>query len=210
MRVLVAGANGRTGKRIVRLLRQGGQEPVAMIRSAGQASEFDALGVEAVVADLECPVDDAVRGCQAVIFAAGSGSKTGPDKTVLVDQLGAIRLMVAAQVAGANRFVMLSAVGADICSQHSKIAHYHKAKGQADQHLQATNLNYTIVRPGGLTDDPGRGRISFSPCFGHSGKISRDDVAQVIVDSLGVDNTIGKSFEILGGDVPICEVLAQV
>ena len=134
MKVLVIGANGNTATRLIRRLAQGAHDPIAMIRHPGQRPKFDDLGVPTVLADLEYPIDHAVAGCDAVIFAAGSGGKTGKDKTVLVDQLGAIRSMVAAQVSGARRYIMLSSIGNDIHST-SPIAHYHKAKAHADNHL---------------------------------------------------------------------------
>ena len=112
MKVLVIGAHGLTGKRIVARLVAGPHLPVAMIRHPDQRERFDALGVPTVLGDLEYPIDHAVRGCDAVLFAAGSGSKTGPDKTVLVDHLGAIRSMVTAGVHDAKRYVMLSALRA--------------------------------------------------------------------------------------------------
>ena len=102
MKVLVIGANGNTATRALRRLAAGPHDAIAMIRNPSQRAKFDALGVQTVLADLEYPIDHAVAGCDAVIFAAGSGGKTGRDKTVLVDQLGAIRSMVAAQVNGAN------------------------------------------------------------------------------------------------------------
>ena len=103
MKVLVIGSNGNTARRLLRRLTDGPHEPIAMIRDSAQRALMDALGVPTVVGDLEYPIDHAVSGCDAVIFAAGSGGKTGKDKTVLVDQLGAIRSMVAAQVCGAQR-----------------------------------------------------------------------------------------------------------
>lgn len=128
MKVLVIGANGNTATRVVRRLAASCHEPLAMIRNAEQRHKFDEMAVPTVLADLEYPIDHAVQGCDAVIFAAGSGGRTGKDKTVLVDHIGAIRSMVTAQLHGARRFVMLSSTNADVNSQ-SRIAHYHTAKG---------------------------------------------------------------------------------
>ena len=141
MKVIVIGANGKTATRVVRLLKENDvHEPVAMIRNLEQRQKFDDLGVATVLADLEYPIDNAIKGCDAIIFAAGSGGQTGKDKTVLVDHIGAIRSMVAAQVHGAHRYVMLSSFNADENST-SKIAHYHKAKAMADRHLMDTDLD---------------------------------------------------------------------
>jgi uncharacterized protein YbjT (DUF2867 family) len=202
MKVLVIGANGNTGARVVRQLAASAHDPVAMIRDPGQRPRFDEMGVPTVLADLEYPIDHAVGGCDAVIFAAGSGSKTGKDKTVLVDHIGAIRSMVAAQVNGARRYVMLSSINNDINSQ-SPIAHYHKAKAHADNHLRETDLDYTIVCPGRLTDDAGTGRVAVSPDLRGSGKTSRESLATALVMCLDLENTIGESFSLLDGDEEI-------
>jgi len=202
MRVLVVGANGKTGTRLIRNLVAGPHDPVAMIRHSGQRSTFDDLGVSTVLGDLEYPIDHAVKGCDALIFAAGSGSSTGKDKTVLIDRLGAIRTMVAAQVHGVNRYIMLSATYVDVQSR-SPIAHYHQAKAHADNYLRETELDYTIVCPGRLTDDPGTGRVSVDANINLTGDTSRDHLATALAICLDMGNTVGKTFSLLEGDVPI-------
>jgi len=209
VKVLVIGANGLTGQRIVKLLAGGSHDPLAMIRDGSQRATFDALGVPTVLGDLEYPIDHAVRGADAVIFAAGSGGSTGPDKTVLVDQLGAIRSMVAAQTEGARRYLMLSSVGADIQSE-SRIAHYHRAKGYADEHLMSTDLDWTIVCPGGLREEPGTGTVAVSEDHHASGLTSRDNLAAALVGCLDRPNTIGKRFALLEGDTPLDEALRAI
>jgi uncharacterized protein YbjT (DUF2867 family) len=144
-----------------------------------------------------------------VIFAAGSGSSTGRDKTVLVDQLGAIRSMVAAETEGARRYLMLSSVGADIHSE-SRIAHYHRAKGYADEHLRSTDLDWTIVCPGGLREEPGPGTVAVSEDHHASGLTSRDNLAATLVACLDAPNTIGKRFGLLEGETPIEEALRSI
>ena len=209
MKVLVIGANGNTATRVLRRLAASSHEPVAMIRNPDQRAKFDALGVPTVLADLEYPIDHAVAGCDAVIFAAGSGGHTGKDKTVLVDHIGAIRSMVAAQVNGARRYIMLSSINNDIHST-SPIAHYHKAKAYADIHLGETDLEYTIVCPGGLTDEQGTGLVQVSPDCDGRGLTSRENLAEVLVRCLDLDNTVGKCFSLLEGSTPIDEALASV
>lgn len=206
MKVLVIGANGNTGKRLVRRCADSQHEPLAMIRSPQHRGDFDELGVPTVLADLEYPIDHAVQGCDAVIFAAGSGGKTGKDKTVLIDHIGAIRSMVAAQVNGARRFIMLSSINNDVNSQ-SRIAHYHRAKAHADNHLRETDLDFTIVCPGGLTDEPGSGLVSVSTELFGKGLTSRENLAAALMMCLDLDNTIGKSFSLLEGDVPLAAAL---
>ena len=209
MKVLVIGANGNTATRVLRRLAGSSHDPVAMIRNPDQRARFDAMGVPTVLADLEYPIDHAAAGCDAVIFAAGSGGHTGKDKTVLVDHIGAIRSMVAAQVNGARRYIMLSSINNDIHST-SPIAHYHKAKAYADIHLRETDLDYTIVCPGGLTDEQGTGLVQVSPDCDGRGLTSRENLAEVLVRCLDLDNTVGKCFSLLEGSTPIDEALASV
>ena len=209
MKVLVVGANGKTGKRIVRLLKESVHSPLAMIRDPAQRSAFDELGVPTVDADLEYPIDHAVRTCDAVIFAAGSGPRTGKDKTVLVDHIGAIRAIVAAQVQSARRFIMLSALNADVNSE-SKIAHYHKAKAHTDNHLRETDLDWTVICPGGLLDDPGTGQVQISEQLRGQGQTSRDNLAAALVDCLTMENTFRKSFSLLEGSTPLADALRSV
>ena len=203
MRVLVIGANGNTGTRIVRRLNETGNQAIAMVRSDSQKSKFDDMNVEARFGDLEYPVDDVMEGIEAVIFAAGSGGKTGKDKTVLVDHLGAIRSMVTAQVHNVSRYVMLSSINNDVNST-SPIAHYHKAKAHADNHLQETDLDYTIVCPGGLTDEESTGSCQITPDLHGRGLTSRELLADVIVRSLGMSNSL------LDGSTPIYEAMRAI
>ncbi len=209
MRVLVIGANGNTATRLVRRLAAGRHDPVAMIRNPDQRPKFDEMGVPTVLADLEYPIDHAVRGCDAVIFAAGSGGHTGKDKTVLVDHLGAIRSMVTAQVHGARRYIMLSSIGADVNST-SRIAHYHKAKAHADNFLRESGLDYTVVCPGGLRDDPGTSSVSVSLELGDRGTTLRENLAEALALCLDLDSTIGKTFSLLDGDTPIESALRSL
>jgi len=209
MKVLVIGANGNTATRVVQRLKDGPHAPLAMIRNPAHRAKFDDMGVPTVLADLEYPIDHAVKGCDAVIFAAGSGGRTGKDKTVLVDHIGAIRATVTAQVHGASRFVMLSALNADVNSR-SPIAHYHKAKAHADHFLRETDLDYTIICPGGLTDDPGTGRVTLSLEAKGKGRTSRDNLAAALVACLDLENTVRKCFSLLDGEAPLDEALRSV
>jgi uncharacterized protein YbjT (DUF2867 family) len=209
MKTLVIGAHGHTGRMVTELLTHTNHAAVAMVRHPAQRSTFDALGVPTALADLEYPIDHAVAGCDAVIFAAGSGSQTGKDKTVLVDHLGAIRAAVAAQVHGARRFIMLSALNADVAST-SAIAHYHRAKAHADQFLRESELDYTIICPGRLTFEPGAGRVTVSSDLHGQGTTARADLAQALVSCLDLPHTIGRSFSLLDGETPLADALAAV
>ena len=209
MKVLVIGANGVTATHVIKQLAESDHDPVAMIRDPLHREKFDKLGVPTVLADLEYPIDHAVRGCDAIIFAAGSGGKTGKDKTVLIDHIGAIRSMVAAQVNNVQRYIMLSSINNDINSQ-SPIAHYHRAKAHADNFLIETDLDYTIVCPGRLTDDSGSGRVSITENLEGRGITSRENVASALTACLDNHNTIGMAFSLLDGDTPLAEALGAL
>lgn len=207
MRVLVAGANGGTGRRVTGLLADGPYEPRAMIRDPVQEERFAAMGVATVLADLEEEVGHAVEGCDAVVFCAGSGADTPLSKTRAVDRDGAIRLADAAEAAGTERFVMLSSMGADPDAEGGGMNVYYRCKGAADAHLRATGLTHTIVRPGRLTDAEGSGRIEVAETLGRRGEIPRDDVARVLVASLELAPTFDRTLEVLSGQAPIQEAL---
>ena len=212
MKVVVAGANGLTGRIVLRMLAEAGHQPVAMIRDFAQREELELLGAECRIGDLEKPVGYAVRDCRGAIFAAGSGSKTGPEKTIDVDQNGAMAFTETCVRFNARRFVMLSSIAVDEPERGPEsLHHYFRAKAIADHHLQASGLNYTIVRPGFLTNEPGTGAIATGDDLGPVAKathsVTREDVARVLVDCLNLDNTIEKTFEIIGGETPIADAL---
>lgn len=217
MKVLIIGANGKTGKRVVRRLAESRHDPLAMIRSVEQKADFDSLGVPTVSGDLEYPVDHAVRGCDAVIFAAGSGGRTGKDKTVLIDHIGAIRSMVAAAVHGATRYIMLSSINKDPHSE-SNIKHYHRAKAHADAFLQSMHevmpehprLEWTIVCPGRLTEDASTGRVDVGSDLHITGQTSRENLAATLVACLDEPTTVAKEFTLLDGNTPIAEALQKL
>lgn len=216
MQVLVIGANGNTGFRVVQELAASPHEPVAMIRNAAQRARFDALRVPTVLGDLEYPIDHACHGCDAVIFAAGSGGKTGKDKTVLVDHLGAIRAAVTALQQGAVRFIMLSALNGTPDAK-TRITHYHRAKGRADQFLrempdvmEGRSLDWTTVHPGGLHDEPAGDRVRISPVIVGEGTTSRATLAKALVACLDLPSTIGRSFALLDGDTLLKEALKSI
>ncbi|MFI4883063.1 MAG: NAD(P)H-binding protein [Phycisphaerales bacterium JB064] len=223
MRTLVIGANGETGFKVVQQLKDGGRhEPVAMIRDEGQQPRFAGAGVETVMGDLLHPIDDAVKaggGCEAVVFAAGSGGKTGKDMTVLIDQLGAIRAAVAALNAGAKRFVLLSGLNTDRDATQDPIPHWRRAKGRADDFVRTmpeafdgTGLNYTIVCPGALHDEDeqptGVELVSPDGKGVSKPRTSRANTAAVMVACLDQDASIGQTIGVIDGAQAAGEALA--
>jgi len=212
MNILIAGANGKTGTILVELLVQKGHNVKAMIRNEEQTGKMERMGAEPVLADLEQNTDHAFQDIDAVIFAAGSGSKTGPEKTIDVDRNGAIALIDTAKKHGINHFVMLSSMGADHPEQGVKeMQHYFRAKHDADEHLINSGLSYTIVRPGLLTDEEPTGEIiAQAKLENNKGSITRGDVAVVLGESVFRESTRNQTLEILNGNIPIEEALNNI
>lgn len=202
--VLIAGANGGTGREIVNILHvKDDFRPIAMVRKEEQVEHFRNLGVETVLANLEGDLDGALKDIDRVIFVAGSGSSTGKEKTLSVDRDGAEELIDAAKKKGVKKFVMLSAMGADNPDENSDMYVYMRAKHEADEHLKNSGLNYTIVRAGALTDKPASGNIKVAEKLNDQGEIPRHDVAQVLTYSLQDEMLKNKTVEVIEGDKAI-------
>ncbi|WP_144779853.1 SDR family oxidoreductase [Marinobacter maritimus] len=212
MHVFIAGANGQIGQHLLREMANSDHEVRAMIRHPDQGPELQQLGAtETVLGDLEKDCSEAMKGCDAVIFAAGSGPHTGPEKTTDVDQNGAIRLIDTAKAMGIKRFVIVSSIGAEEPDNGpEKLRHYLQAKHNADEHLKNSGLNYTIVRPGQLTNDEGTGKVSVSVRPEEIGKIPRQDVARVLLATLDADTTGDSVFYVVSGDTPVAEAVAKL
>jgi uncharacterized protein YbjT (DUF2867 family) len=212
MDVLVVGGHGKVGLQLLRLLAGGGHRARGLIRKPEQTADLEAVGAEPVVLDLERDdITDAVRGADAVVFAAGAGPGSGPERKKTVDLGGAVKAIDAAHAIGMRRYVMVSSMGADSPPPGTEgMAPYMQAKAAADQALMASGLDYTIVRPGRLTDESGTGRIAAAEKLGRRGSVPRDEVAATLLAVLGAPNTIGKTFELLSGDTPIAEAVASL
>lgn len=216
MKVLVIGANGQIGKELVSLIQQSDHlEAIAMIRKEEQAKHFKQIGVEAVLVDLEDntkAIAKAAEGVDAIVFAAGSGPKTGADKTMLIDLDGAIKSIEAAKIANVKRFIMISSYDTTreaIQEASSSFAPYVVAKHYADEWLRRTDLAYTIVHPGALTNDKSTGNIEASEKV-EPNEVPRDDVAHVLLACLEDKTTIGKEFQVIAGHTPIKEAIASL
>jgi uncharacterized protein YbjT (DUF2867 family) len=209
MDVVVAGGHGKVALRLLRRLAERGDRARGLIRNPDHAADLEASGAEPVLSDLEQEDDLAphVEGADAIVFAAGAGPGSGPARKQTMDLGGAVKLIDAARAVGIARYVIVSSMGAGNPERASgPMRPYLEAKTQADERLAASGLDYTIVRPGGLTDEPGSGRIRAGLELSF-GQVSRDDVAATLVAVLDADNTIGKTFELLGGDTPIEEAV---
>lgn len=216
MKVLIVGANGQIGKHLTSSIQASEQlQAKAMIRKQEQAGFFEKLGAEVALVDLEDPVEtiaEAVKGVDAVVFTAGSGPKTGKDKTLMIDLDGAIKTIEATRSAGVKRFIMISSFDTSaeaVLEAGESFAPYVVAKRYADIWLRATNLDYTIIHPGLLTNDEGTGNVQVGDQI-ESAEVPREDVAHVIVASLIDDSTIGREFKLVGGNTPIVEALQSL
>ncbi|QZD94783.1 SDR family oxidoreductase [Qipengyuania gelatinilytica] len=190
MKVLVAGATGNTGQRLVQELCDRGHHPIALVRDSSDTSGLP-KGAEQRVSDLTDLADDVTADCDAVVFAAGSGGGTSAEMTDKVDRDGAIDLIDKAEKSGVRRFVMLSSVGTQNPDPDSDLAHYLQAKHDADEHLKASDLEYAILRPVSLTDDGPTGSVILGEDVDPKGKAARGDVAVILADAVEQDEWAG-------------------
>jgi uncharacterized protein YbjT (DUF2867 family) len=214
MVVAIAGGGGKIGRRLAQLLAANGDSVRSLIRRPEQADEIRAEGIEPVLCDLEQAsaeeVAEAIRSADAVVFAAGAGPGSGPDRKETMDYGGAVKLVAAAKANGIDRYVMVSSMGADPNAPgDDTFSVYQRAKGRADAELAASGLDHTIVRPGQLTDDSGTGLVKAGNDVGRA-EIPRDDVAATLLAVLHEPGTIGVTFELISGDTPIAEAVEQL
>jgi len=214
MRVAIAGAHGKIARRLTELLVAGGDSVVALIRNPDQADELRAPDVDPVVCDLEHAtveeVTEAVGGADAAVFAAGAGPGSSAERKLTMDRDGAIKLLDAGIAAGVPRFVIVSSIGAESPPDGDEVfSVYLRAKAAADAAVAGSDRDWTIVRPGALTDDPGSGRarIDSAP---FRGRVARDDVAAVLAALLFDPRATGQTLYVNGGDTPIAEALDAV
>lgn len=208
MKTLVIGANGQIGKQFCELAAQQNAPVKAMIRTPDQAAFFDSLGVETVIGDLEDDFEHAFEGCNRVLFTAGSGGKTGADKTLLVDLYGAIRSIEISKAKGIEQYIMVSALRAEQPLKGPQaIRHYLVAKKLADAELIRSGVPYTIVRPGRLTDAPATGRIRIPAADDLDPiTISRANVARFLLQVLGHPKALNQVIDLLDGERDIEEM----
>ena len=211
-RVAIVGGSGKVAKHLISQLHTRGDEVLAIFRNADRYDELAELGAIPVVLDIEkssvSELASAFAGCDAVVFSAGAGGGD-PQRTRAVDYDGAVTAINAATLAHVPRFIMVSAIGAgspvtdDI---DESMRPYYAAKHDADLAVEASALEYTIVRPGGLTDDAATGLVSLGDTV-ERGSIPREDVAAVIVAALYDPRTIGRAWEVVSGDTSIADAI---
>lgn len=213
MRVAIAGGHGKIAIRLTRLLADREHRVVSLIRNPDHADDVREAGGEPVVCDLEAETDaevaDAIRGADAIVFAAGAGPGSGPARKETMDYGGAAKLIAAAKARGIRRYLIVSALSADPDAPGDGFGVYLRAKGRADAELAASGLDYTILRPGGLTDDPGTGLVRLAESV-ERGDVPRDDVAAVLAACLVEPGTIGRTLELVAGDTPVEDAVRAV
>jgi uncharacterized protein YbjT (DUF2867 family) len=214
MNVVIAGGHGKVARRLARLLVARGDTVFGLIRKREHVDDLRSDGSEPVLIDLEKAgpeeVAEAIKGADAVVFAAGAGPGSGPERKLTVDRDGAIKLLEAARSAGVPRYVMVSSVGAENPPKDDDVfSVYLRAKAEADAALMASDRHWTIVRPGFLTDDPGTGRvrIQIQPI---RDQVPRDDVAGVLAAVLHEPGSVGLTIYVVAGEEPIEQALAAV
>ena len=209
MEVLVAGGHGQIALRLLKLLSERGHRGRGLIRNPDHAADLQAVGAEPVLCDLES--DDPrphIGAADAIVFAAGAGPGSGPERKRTVDLGAAVKLIEAAQELGVGRYVMVSAMGTkDVESASEAMRPYIQAKKEADDALMASGLDWTVVRPGRLTDDPGTGTIDAARVLARYGEITRDDTALVLLETLERPALARVDFDVLGGPTPVGEAL---
>jgi uncharacterized protein YbjT (DUF2867 family) len=212
MDVVVAGGHGMVGMRLLRLLADRGHRARGLIRNPAHVVELANVGAEAVVCDLEAldDISGCCRGADALVFAAGAGPGSGPERKRTVDYDGAVKLIEAAKTNGIDRYVMVSALSVERPELWpDPMVPYYEAKRDADAALMRSGLAYTIVRPGSLTDAVGTGLVEIGSGL-EGGEIPRDDVAATLLFTLDALNTYGQAFDVVSGDDPVDEAIANL
>jgi nucleoside-diphosphate-sugar epimerase len=214
MRTVIAGGHGKIALLLSRQLADAGHTPVGLIRNPDQSYDVIEAGAEPVVIDLEHStveeVSAVLTGADSVVFAAGAGAGSGNERKMTIDRDGAILLADAAVASGIRRMIVVSSAGADddTSSVDADFAVYLQAKREADEGVKARRLDWTIIRPTGLTDEPAKGLVTLGDPI-ERGTIPRADVAALIVATLG-GLAVHKQFEATSGGTPIAEALAAL
>jgi uncharacterized protein YbjT (DUF2867 family) len=212
--VAIAGGHGQIARRLARLLAERGDRVRGLIRNPEHAGDLRADGSEPVVIDLEAAstaaLAEAIGGADAVVFAAGAGPGSGAERKLTMDRDGATKLLDAAVSAGVTRYVIVSSVGAeDPPDDDDVFSVYLRAKAEADAAVVQSDRDWTVVRPGILTDEPGTGRVRVQ-AEPIRAEVTRDDVAAVLAAALHEPRSARLTIYVVGGDEPVDEALAGV
>jgi uncharacterized protein YbjT (DUF2867 family) len=215
--VVIAGAHGKIGLRLAALLAGRGDVVTGVVRNPDHRADLERAGASAAVVDLESASSEELgahlTGADAVVFAAGAGPGSGAARKDTVDRAAAELLATAAQVAGVRRYLLVSSPGVDAPPEPGTDevwAAYLRAKKAAEEALRATDLDWTILRPGRLTDDPGTGRVLLAPPPVERSDVTRDDTAAVLAALLDAPRTARRVLELREGDHDVHEAVAAV
>lgn len=217
MKVVIAGGHGKVALKLAGMLAQRGDEAVGIIRNPGHAHDVRAVGATPVLLDLEAAstqqVADTLHSADAVVFAAGSGPGSSSSRKGAVDRDAAVLVADAAQAAAVRRMVVLSSMGADVQAtwpDDEQFALYLRAKGAADAAIRerTPSLDWTILRPGYYTDEPGTGHVLLATAT-RAASIPRQDVAAVLLALLDEPGTAGMTLELIAGDTPIHDAVTR-
>ncbi|MDV9176502.1 NAD(P)H-binding protein [Streptomyces sp. W16] len=215
MRIVIAGGHGQIALRLERLLAARGDEVAGIIRKAEQSDDLRSAGAEPLVLDLESAsvgeVAALLRGADAAVFAAGAGPNSGTARKDTVDRGSAVLFADAAVLAGVRRHVVVSSMGADPAHPGDGVFDvYLRAKGEADAYVRGLDaLDWTILRPGSLTNGAGTGLVRLEAHTG-LGSIPRDDVAAVLAELVETPATAGLTLELIGGSAPVSVAVKSV
>lgn len=211
--IAIVGGHGKISRLLIPLLVEAGHLPVALIRKAEQVDALTRLGAKTRILDIEnSSVEqfaEAFEGCSVVVFAAGGGTDGNAARKQSVDLGGSVKSAAAAQLVGIKRFVQISAIGVDVdpdLGAGDTWVAYVTAKREADRNLRGTTLDWTIVRPGALTNDEPTSKISLGMSE-ERGHISRADVAAVLAAAIDDDRTIGKQWNLISGSRSVDEAI---
>lgn len=216
MRVVIAGGHGQIALRLTRLLADDGHEVVGLVRNPDHEADITAAGGQAAVLDLEqadaAAVAEVLSGADVAIFAAGAGPGSGKARKDTVDRGAAALFADASEQAGVQRHIQVGSMGADRApslTDDEIFTVYLKAKWAAEEDLRSRDLDWTVLRPGSLTNDAGTGRVLLADKTGN-GRISRDDVALVLAGLCDTPASIGRTLELVAGDTPVAEALTTL
>ena len=213
-RIAVVGGHGKIARQLHPMLLGAGHEPVALVRRPEQADALGATGVTTRMLDIERATGpafaDAFAGCDAVVFTAGGGPDGNIERKRTVDLEGSLKSIEGAHAAGITRFVQISAISVDdpLPDDVSPVwKAYVEAKRDADEALRVSALDWTILRPGRLTDDPGTGLVALGEDVARA-EIPRADVAAVVAAVLDDESTHGRQWNLVEGSVSIADAIA--
>jgi uncharacterized protein YbjT (DUF2867 family) len=216
MRVVIAGGHGQIALRLTKILAGDGHEVVGLVRNPAHEADVNAVGGQVAVLDLEkadvAAVAEVLAGADVAVFSAGAGAGSGAERKQTVDRGAALLFAEASERAGVRRHLQVSSMGADRVDDldpNDVFTIYLRAKKEAEDDLRSRDLDWTILRPGALTNGPGTGKVQLADKVDR-GSVPRDDVALVLAGLCDTPAAIGRTLELVSGDTPVSEALKNL